>query len=52
VTDQETFRIGTIGDVHADDVKRLIDAVAQTTDVRHGMEAAPSSPAVSPIRLG
>jgi 2-aminoethylphosphonate-pyruvate transaminase len=42
VTDQETFRIGTIGDVHADDVKRLIDAVAQTTDVRHEMEAAPS----------
>jgi 2-aminoethylphosphonate-pyruvate transaminase len=42
VTDQETFRIGTIGDVHADDVKRLIDAVAQTTDLRHEMEAAPS----------
>ena len=28
VTDGDTFRIGTIGDVHAEDLARLIDAVA------------------------
>jgi 2-aminoethylphosphonate-pyruvate transaminase len=28
VTDSDTFRIGTIGDVHAEDMVRLIDAVA------------------------
>lgn len=30
VTDRDTFRIGNIGDIHAADMRRLIDAVAET----------------------
>jgi 2-aminoethylphosphonate-pyruvate transaminase len=36
VTDGDTFRIGTIGDVHAEDMARLIDAV--TDAVARGRE--------------
>ncbi|MGB5616314.1 MAG: 2-aminoethylphosphonate--pyruvate transaminase [Desulfobacterales bacterium] len=35
VTDSDTFRIGTIGDVHAEDMVRLIDAVADTLACGH-----------------
>jgi 2-aminoethylphosphonate-pyruvate transaminase len=32
VTDSDTFRIGTIGDVHSEDMVRLIDAVADALE--------------------
>jgi 2-aminoethylphosphonate-pyruvate transaminase len=33
VTDHDTFRIGNIGDIHFEDMHRLIDAVAETMGV-------------------
>jgi len=33
VTDQATFRIGNIGDIHAADIHRLLDAVGQTLTI-------------------
>lgn len=35
VTDGDTFRIGNIGDVHAGDMQRLIDSVADVLACRH-----------------
>jgi 2-aminoethylphosphonate-pyruvate transaminase len=32
VTDHDTFRIGNIGDVHPEDMHRLVDAVARTME--------------------
>lgn len=35
VTDSDTFRIGTIGDVHVEDMVRLIDAVSDVLAYRY-----------------
>ncbi|MBR9986619.1 MAG: 2-aminoethylphosphonate--pyruvate transaminase [Desulfosarcina sp.] len=42
VTDHDTFRIGNIGDVHAEDMHRLIAAVAETTAADHAVGEAPT----------
>jgi 2-aminoethylphosphonate-pyruvate transaminase len=38
VTDHDTFRIGTIGDIHPADVQRLLDAIDEATRVRPSAE--------------
>ena len=42
VTDHDTFRIGNIGDVHAEDMHRLIAAVAETVAAGHALAKAPT----------
>jgi 2-aminoethylphosphonate-pyruvate transaminase len=42
VTDHDTFRIGNIGDVGAQDMQRLMDAVAQTVAAGQAVEEQPT----------
>ncbi|MFP6703664.1 MAG: hypothetical protein VB861_18090, partial [Planctomycetaceae bacterium] len=48
VTRADTFRIGTIGDIHPDDIERLLKAVADVSDAMQLFTA--STAANSPPR--
>lgn len=47
VTDQDTFRIGNIGEVHAEDIRRLVDTVAAVQSMAAPSHEKPSSPGLS-----